>query len=226
MSETAAPPAGGATSGETPPPQTPPPSQPTPSPTPSPAPAPQTPAPASGSGDGKPKQESASEKRIRELNDAKKAAEAQAAEATRKLQEKERAEMSEIDRLKAEAAEAKQEKEAAESKALKLEREGWVLSAAQEAKFTDPTDAVAHLSANLADLDTETKARNAVKKLAEEKAHLVGSGSQQPPAPGFGNMGGTGQREAEIPTGADGQPDPKLGLGRELLGNLTGRRGR
>lgn len=208
-----------APAGETPPPQTPAPGQPTPT-----TPPPATPPPASGSGGSGEGKESAAEKRIRELNEAKKAAEARAQQAEDALKAKEREEMSATERVQAEKEEAEKRAAAAEARATTLERGGWARAAANEAGFVDPEDAVQML--DLGSLDTETKVKNAVEKLKESKPHLIGTGSGAPavPRPGFGNLGGTGQPGGEeVPVGADGEPDVKLGLGRDLLGTVFGR---
>lgn len=216
-------PAAGKPSSETPPPN------PTPNPTPNP-PAPTPPAnpPAAGGGNGG---ETAAQRRIRELNEAKNAAEARATDFENRLKEIERQQLSDADRVKAEKEDAEKRALAAEARATRLERGGWARSAASAVGFVDPEDAVAMV--DLDSLDTETKVKNAVEKLKEQKPHLApgegqgqGQAGQVPPpgVPGFGNLGGVGQQQTpEVPIGPDGQPDTKLGLGRELLGALTGR---
>jgi len=131
--------------------------------------------------------------------------------------ERERAAMSELERAQAEAADEKKKREEAESKALQLERGGYLRSAAAAAGFADPEDAVA-----LIGLDKITdllEAQKAVKDLAEKKPHLIQSGTPGPraignplPTPGSGSGSG----------GESG--DEKRQMGRDILGLLTGRK--
>ena len=133
--------------------------------------------------------------------------------------ERERAAMSELERAQAEAADEKKKREEAESKALQLERGGYLRSAAAAAGFADPEDAVA-----LIGLDKITdllEAQKAVKDLAEKKPHLIKSGTPGPqqigspiPTPGSGS-GGSGRGSGD---------DPKQQVGRDILGLLTGRK--
>lgn len=208
------------TKGETPPTPPPPgtPAPTPPAPTPTPAPDPPKPAPAG---------ETAAEKRIRELNDRMKDAERRAKEAEDKVKEAERAKLGDLERAQAERDEAKREAAEATARATTLERGTWARSAARELGFIDPEDAVAMVDLDVA--DTQAKVKNAVERLKESKAHLVGTAGQAPaggnvPPPGFGNLGGSGgQPDPEVPVDEEGKPDVKLGLGRDILGTLTGR---
>lgn len=129
--------------------------------------------------------------------------------------ERERAAMSELERAQAEAADEKKKREEAESKALQLERGGYLRSAAAAAGFADPEDAVA-----LIGLDKITdllEAQKAVKDLAEKKPHLIQSGTPGPrpignplPTPGSGS--------------GSGGDDDQQAVGRDILGLLTGRK--
>lgn len=130
--------------------------------------------------------------------------------------ERERAAMSELERAQAEAAEEKKKREEAESKALQLERGGYLRSAAAAAGFADPEDAIA-----LIGLDKITdllEAQKAVKDLAEKKPHLIQSGTPRPTP--IGNPIPTPGSSAGPATG----DDEKATVGKDILGLLTGKR--
>lgn len=130
--------------------------------------------------------------------------------------ERERAEMTELERAQAEAAEEKKKREEAESKALELERGGYLRSAAAAAGFADPEDAIA-----LIGLDKITdllEAQQAVKDLAEKKPHLIQSGTPRPTP--IGNPIPTPGSSAGPATG----DDEKATVGKDILGLLTGKR--
>lgn len=156
--------------------------------------------------------------RFKEINDAKVAAEKAAADAAAELQKIKDADLSEKERAEKAASEATARAEAAEAKATKLERSALVREAAKN--FNDPGDAVAML--DLSEIDDADKAAEAVKKLGESKPHLVKA--QSPTAIGA-PLGKSAKATGEIPTGADGKPDMKAGLGTELLNGLFGKTG-
>ena len=151
--------------------------------------------------------------RFKEVNDRVKAAETAAAEAAAQLKAREEAELSEKEKAEKAAQEAISRAEAAEARATELERSSWVRAAASD--FNDPDDAVAML--NLSELDSAEKAAEAVKDLGKNKPHLVKD--QKPAKIGSPLDGG---KKHEVPTGADGKPDEKLGLGQELMTSLFG----
>jgi hypothetical protein len=152
--------------------------------------------------------------RFKEVNERLKAAEAAAQSAAEELKKREEAELSEKERAEKQAAEAVARAEAAEARATTLERSSWVRDAASS--FNDPADAVAML--DLSEIDSADKAKAAVEELGKSKPHLVKSEQPQkissPLAPA---------QTAQVPTGADGKPDHKAGLGAELMNNLIGR---
>lgn len=196
----------------------------TPAPTP-PNPTPPTPPPPSQGKPGEGDLSGRAKERVEEALRARKEAETRAAEFERKLKEREEADMSEKDKAERRAQEAEQRAQEAETRAMRLEREAWLRTAAVGAGFVDPEDAVAHLGSRITDLDSETKAQNAVKKLAEEKKHLVGQAGA--PATGFGNLGQPppGAAPGTVPINPEtGQPDEKFQQGTELLHGLFGRR--
>lgn len=152
--------------------------------------------------------------RFKEVNERLKAAEAAAQSAAEELKKREEAELSERERAEKQAAEAVARAEAAEARATNLERSAWVRDAASN--FNDPADAVAMLE--LAEIDSADKAKAAVEELGKSKPHLVKA--EQPQK--IGSPLATA-RKSEIPTGADGKPDHKAGLGAELMNGLLGR---
>lgn len=157
--------------------------------------------------------------RFKEVNDRAKAAEDQLAELTKWKDEQEAAKLSDIERAEQERQKAEERATQAEQKALNLERSGFVRSAAQAARFTDPDDAVAFLEGKLGDLETPEQAKEAVAALAKSKPHLVGSRA------GGGDGGARGGTLDDIPRTADGKVDVARGLGQDLLAALAGRRG-
>jgi hypothetical protein len=152
--------------------------------------------------------------RFKEVNERLKAAEAQAQSAAEELKKREEAELSEREKAEKQAAEAVARAEAAEARAITLERSAWIRDAASS--FNDPADAVAML--DLSEIDSADKAKAAVEDLGKSKPHLVKS--EQPQKISSPLAGST---PAEVPTGADGKPDHKAGLGTELMNNLLGR---
>lgn len=88
-----------------------------------------------------------------------------------------REQMSELEKAQADAAAAKEAAEKAEQARREALAEAALLNAAQEAKFADPTDAVA-LVASQVEYDESGRPANAadlVKGLIEAKPHLVQS---------------------------------------------------
>lgn len=159
--------------------------------------------------------------RFKEVNDRLRAAEDEARELREWKAEQERAALSETERLTQERDQALQLAEQAEGKVTRLERGQLVATAAAAAGFADPQDAAAFI--DLATIDDQAAARTAVQQLAESKPHLLKQppGVPERPAP----IGGlTGQPAGEVPVGQDGKPDSKLGLGRDLLASLSGKR--
>lgn len=201
--------------------ETTPPAQPAPTPEPSPAPgSPQPSSPAEPGGDGKKDDGQVPRGRLNEALEAKKTAEAELAKLQKEKEEREQAELSETEKEKKAREKAEEKLAAAEQKALNLERGSWVREAARALNFADAGDAVAMLT--LSELDTEDKAKAAVKELSEKKPHLIATGSGPTT---FGRTAGEGGgNEGEVPKGADGKPDQKMGMGRDLFQHLTGKR--
>jgi hypothetical protein len=113
--------------------------------------------------------------RFEEVNQRAKQAEAQLAELQSKLVEFEDRDKSETERER--AARERAEARAAElfEQVTGLQKGSWVRSAALELGFHDPEDAVTYLSPKLAGIEDEREAKRLVRKLAENKKHLVES---------------------------------------------------
>jgi len=159
--------------------------------------------------------------RFKQVNDER----AQLAQRIQELEnaevERQRAALSEQERAQQDAQRYQTEAQSNEQRAIRAERALEVWKAAHAAGFRDPDDAVTFLSAQIADLDTAEKVKQAVAELLERKAHLKATG-QGGPTP-IGLPGHQQRPQAEVPLGADGKPDVKAGLGQDLLANLFGR---
>jgi hypothetical protein len=93
---------------------------------------------------------------------------------------------------------------------------GWVRSAAVEAGFLDPSDALPFI--DLAEVETETQAKNAVKRLAEAKKHLLRSTEEKPGLTRVLQPDNGGKIKT-----SEGEADPKEALGEGILNFLAGR---
>lgn len=111
--------------------------------------------------------------RFEEVNTRAKKAEEELASIRDKLIALEDRDKSETERERAarERAEAKAEELFAQ--VTGLQKGSWVRSAALEVGFHDPEDAVTYLSSKLAGIEDEREAKKLVKRLAEDKKHLV-----------------------------------------------------
>lgn len=145
-------------------------------------------------------------------------AEQEAAELRAYREEQEASKLSEIEKAQKAATEATERATAAEQRALTLERSQWVTAAARTAGFADPADAA--LAVNLSEVEDEQAAKAAVEQLANDKPHWLSQAKPQ----GFGTIGDRAGREEQPPLGADGKPDMKAGLGKELAKSLLGGR--
>lgn len=152
--------------------------------------------------------------RFKQVNDQLKASTTELEELRKWRDEQEAAKLSEIEKAQRVAEQATQRATEAEQKALRLERTGWVVAAARDAGFADPGDAA--LAVDLAAVESAEQATQAVQKLATDKPHWIGQAQPQRPS-GFGTI-------TQTPTNEKGEPDPKAGLGQELMRNLFGGR--
>jgi hypothetical protein len=167
---------------------------------------------------------------LAEAQRKQKAAEREAAEARKRVEELEDRDRTELERAQKKAADLEAQKAQAEAKAARLERNAWIRAAARAAGFHDPEDAVAHLSGQLEDLDTDAKAKKAVDDLAadESKSHLVGRRPEPTPMGALPADGTTpGAEPPGGPPNTEGMSDEeraKAAVGQGLLQTLTRRR--
>ena len=189
---------------------------PNPPPAPQPTPPANPPAPQPTPGGGR------AEDRIAAALTAKAEAERQAAAEKKRADDLEAKSASEAERERKRADKAEQRANELEATVQAGVRKGWAEEAAKAEGFRSTEDVVLRL--DLAELDSEAKVKAEVKKLSdrEDLAYLKGQGQQPPPA-GFGHLGTPPPDNGDVPKDADGKEDVKLGLGRDLLGALTGR---
>ena len=155
--------------------------------------------------------------RFRQVTSENKELRGQLDELSKWKEEQEQAALTELERER--SAREKAEATAAENadKVIALERGAWIRNAAQTAGFADPDDAVAMIG--LATADSEEAAAEQVKALAEKKPHLVAQG-QAGPAPLSAPLASGNA----VPVDGDGKPDPKAGLGLDLLSHVRSMR--
>lgn len=166
-----------------------------------------------------PKPEPPAENLIGEAKRKQQAAEKEAADLRAKVEALEQKDATELEKAVKRAEKAEGQVNELTGKVTKLEKGALVEKAAREARFHDPSDATAYI--DLAGIEDEAGAKQAVEDLAKSKAHLIApEGETQQ----IGRVGKTPPKEPEIPVGEDGQPDYKAGLAGELAGNLLGPR--
>jgi hypothetical protein len=134
------------------------------------------------------------------------------------------------DRDKSETERERAARERAEAKAEELfaqvtglQKGSWVRSAALEVGFHDPEDAVTYLSGKLAGIEDEREAKKLVKRLAEDKKHLVRQ-EEKKERPTLSRVFGEGQQQQgqqqQAPTPAQAAQQAELefakGLGDQL----------
>jgi hypothetical protein len=126
--------------------------------------------------------------RFAEVNQAAKDREKQLQEMASRLEELENRDKSELERERAKRETF--EKQAADMAARleRVERSNWIRSAAAAAGFEDPDDAVAFISTDSVESDTD--AEKAVAKLAKRKPRLL---REQTPAANIGQVVQNGQ---------------------------------
>lgn len=160
--------------------------------------------------------------RFEEVNGAKNALQTELEQLRAAEAERQRAAMTELERAQADAQTRQQEAESASARAVNAERSLDIWKAAHAAEFRVPDDAVTFLTGRLSELDSPEKIKAAVQTLATERPDLVGPVNGGKPTP-IGGVAGPSTPTAEVPLGADGKPDVKLGLGQDLLAALGGR---
>lgn len=111
--------------------------------------------------------------RFEEVNTRAKKAEEELASIRDKLIALEDRDKSETERERAARERAEAKAEELFKQVTGLQKGSWVRSAALEVGFHDPEDAVTYLSGKLAGIEDEREAKKLVKRLAEDKKHLV-----------------------------------------------------
>lgn len=145
-------------------------------------------------------------------------AEREAADLRKRLEDAEAKDMTDREKAEKDRDKATQRAEAAEAKW----RDAMIRSYAVEKNAIDPDAIVALLASDSTiKFGEDATVKAAVERIAEEKKPLFGEGA---PAGGVGLPGG-GSSSAPGAGGAPGDAeDEKLGMGRDLLGALTGKR--
>lgn len=154
-----------------------------------------TPQPAPPAEPAKPEPEPAKEQtvpydRFAAVNEQAKEAKAAQKKLEDRLQELEDKDKSELEQERGKRERLEAELQTAGERLVSLERGGWVRDAAVAANFVDPSDAVVH--ANLGEIESEADAKKAVKKIADEKKHLVKA--EPEPTPQIGRVLANGQQ--------------------------------
>lgn len=141
--------------------------------------APETPpAPTETPAESAPEQRTVPYDRFQQVNQEARQAKQQLEELNTRLQELEDRDKSEVERERTQRERAQTEAQELKARLQNLERGSLVRSAAAEAGFIDPDDAVGFVS--LSEIESEKDAVQAVRNLAKRKQHLIKQA--QPPA--------------------------------------------
>lgn len=127
--------------------------------------------------------------RFQQVNEAAKTAKAQLEEMKTRLEELESRDQSELERERKAREKYESGFNEMQQKLTVVERSSWLRSAAAEAGFDDPEDAVAFISPS--SVESVEQAEREVKKLAKRKPKLLRETS---PAPPIGQVLANGQR--------------------------------
>lgn len=127
--------------------------------------------------------------RFQQVNEAAKTARTQLEEMQQRLQELEDRDKSELDRERSKREQLEKQASDAMQRLTVMERSSWLRSAAAEAGFDDPEDAVAFI--NPSSIESAEQAEKEVKRLAKRKPKLLRDSS---PAPQIGQVLANGQR--------------------------------
>lgn len=111
--------------------------------------------------------------RFEEVNKRAKQAEKELEDLRNKILEFEDRDKSEVDRERSARQRAESQLGELMTKVTSLEKGAWVRQAAADMDFHDPEDAVSHLRENLPSLEDQRDAKRLVRKLADQKKHLV-----------------------------------------------------
>jgi DNA repair exonuclease SbcCD ATPase subunit len=127
--------------------------------------------------------------RFQQVNQQAKEAKQQLEDLRGRLEELETRDQSEVERERAKREQYESRSRELEQRLTVMERSSWLRSAAADAGFDDPEDAVAFI--NPSSVESEDEAERAVKKLAKRKPKLLRDTS---PAPQIGQVLANGQR--------------------------------
>lgn len=127
--------------------------------------------------------------RFAQVNEQKAAAQQQLEEMQQRLQELEDRDKSELDKERSKREQFEQQATEMSQQLQRMERSAWLRSAAAEAGFDDPEDAVAFI--NPGSVDSAEAAEKEVKKLAKRKPKLL---RETTAAPQIGQVLANGQR--------------------------------
>jgi predicted phage tail protein len=127
--------------------------------------------------------------RFQQVNQKARDAEKQIESLTARLEELETRDQSEVERERNKREQFESKSRELEQRLAVMERSTWLRSAAADAGFDDPEDAVAFI--NPASVESEDEAERAVKKLAKRKPKLLRDTS---PTPQIGQVLANGQR--------------------------------
>jgi seryl-tRNA synthetase len=158
--------------------------------------------------------------RFTEVNEKSKRLSAELEELRQWKDEQESKSLSELERERKRAEAAEKTAQEAEQRVTNLERGSWVRAAATEAGFLDPSDAIQFI--DLTDTETETQARNAVKRLAESKKHLLRPTDEKPALTRVLSSQQDAPKAADTPPSGE---EAKNALGEGILTYLQGQRG-
>lgn len=161
--------------------------------------------------------------RFKEVNDRLKQAESEAAELKKWKDEQEAAKLSEIERAQKEKTDAEERARTAEERATRAEVRSRLRSAASGK--VQNADVVVDLSeSKLLELAEATAEQLSAHVEEIVKRYDLPTGERRTGASPIGAPLASGAA-ADVPVGADGKPDHKAGLGRDLLTALTGKKG-
>lgn len=127
-------------------------------------------------------------------------AEKQLSEMQERLEELESRDKSELEKERAKREQFERQAQEMADRLTRVERSGWIRSAAADAGFDDPDDAVAFIAAG--EIESADDAAKAVKTLAKRKPRLLREAPQTPP---IGQVVANGQ-----PVQAGGQQQQEL----------------
>lgn len=140
--------------------------------------------------------------RFAQVNETAKAAQKQLQEMQDRLEELESRDKSELERERSKRTQFEQQAAEMATRLERVERSGWIRSAAAVANFEDPDDAVAFISTQA--VESAEDAEKAVKALAKRKPKLL---REQQPSPQIGQVVHNG---VPVPPGGQQPQQPEI----------------